>query len=778
MKHGNYGFLLALLLTVSTSAQWIPNNGVVNFRREADGVLFTMQSGSMKIQICTDSLIHVVYSPSWPPAKQSPYVIVQTNWPSVPWSVDEAGGDIVLRTDKLTIRVARKDGLITYADLGGQSLLTEGPRQMTPAVVNKEHTYHSEDVMKIYGSEEAIYGLGQHQAGVWNYRGEEIELSQENTNIAIPLFLSSKGYGIFWNNTSVSKFNNRFIHYLFLDAEVSDPVDYYFLYGPEFDQIISEYRTLTGSAPLYGKWAYGYWQSKNRYTSQSQLLNIAKKYRQLGIPIDNIVQDWFWWTTMGSFRFNSRYPDPQKMIRDLHDEHFHFMISVWPFFDPGSSVYEEMEKRGYFIARTLIPAFHPKGEALYDASNPAARQFYWKLINENLFQLGVDAWWLDTDEPETEGREENLLLDHKIFIGNGAQYANLYPLLTCMGVFDGQRSANERKRVFILSRSAFAGSQRYAVTAWSGDILSDFLSLKRQIPAGLNYELSGLPYWTTDIGGFILGHPNDPRYRELFIRWFEYGAFCPIFRVHGTRVPDTNELWSYGPEAESILTAFDRLRYRLLPYIYSVAWMVTKQNYTPMRPLVMDFRTDSKAQNVGDQFLFGPSLLVNPVTEEGARSRRLYLPPAEWYDFWNGQTHSGPIEIDAPAPLSRIPLYVRAGSIIPMGPYVQWASEKPADPIELRVYPDADGDFTLYEDDGETYDYEKGAYATIPFHWDQSQHVLTIGERKGHFTGMLQSRTFEVVFVGSGHGIGIEPTYLPDRIIHYDGHEIRVQQTQ
>ncbi len=488
------------------------------------------------------------------------------------------------------------------------------------------------------------------------------------------------------------------------------------------------------------------------------------------------MQDWFWWTKTGEFKFNDKYPDPKGMMQRLHDEHFHLMMSIWPFFDPGSETYEDMSKKGYFIARTPVAAFHPKGAALYDAFNPAARKYYWNLVDDSLFKIGADAWWMDTTEPETEGREENILIDHHVFIGNGARYSNIYPLIDTMGVYNGQRAATDQKRVFILSRSAFAGSQRYAVTAWSGDILSDFETYKRQIPAGLNFELSGIPYWTTDIGGFILGHPEDPGYRELFVRWFQYGTFCPIFRVHGTRAPSENELWSYGPDTESILVSFDRLRYRLMPYIYSIAWKVTNESYTPMRPLVMDFRSDVKAQNIGDQFLFGPSILVNPVTEQGATSRRLYLPETTWYDFWNGAAQRGGVSLEAPAPLSRIPLYVRAGSIVPMGPDVQYAEEKPDGPIELRVYPGADADFNIYQDDGNTYAYEKGTYSTIPVHWNDASRTLTIGDRKGEYPGMPAQRTFNIVFVGEGHGAGIDPTAHPDNVIEYQGKSIGITQ--
>ena len=299
---------------------------------------------------------------------------------------------------------------------------------------------------------------------------------------------------------------------------------------------------------MFGKWAYGFWQCKNRYQSQAELLGVAQKYRDLKIPIDNIVQDWFWWNRKGEHVFNPKYPDPKAMIDQLHSENFHLMISVWPFFEPGSTAYDTMDKNGWFVDRTVIakPPYHKDKMAVYDASNPDARKYYWQLMNDGLFKLGIDAWWLDTTEPETEGREENIQLSHKLAIGSGNRYVNIFPLMTTTAVYEGQRAASDQKRVFILSRSAFAGSQRNAVTAWSGDINSDWITFQRQIPAGLNYAVSGLPYWTTDIGGFTSGNPDDPAYRELFIRWFQFGTFSPIFRVHGTRTTDQNELWSYG----------------------------------------------------------------------------------------------------------------------------------------------------------------------------------------------------------------------------------------
>jgi alpha-D-xyloside xylohydrolase len=494
----------------------------------------------------------------------------------------------------------------------------------------------------------------------------------------------------------------------------------------------------------------------------------------LHIPLDNIVQDWFWWNTMGEPVFNKNYPDPKGMIDALHKNHVHLMISVWPFFRPGSRVYDDMSKKGFFVDRTKAAGFHPQGMALYDAFNPEARKYYWKLMDDALFKIGADAWWLDTTEPETEGRETNLLVTNQMALGNGARYANEFPVLTTSAVYEGQRATSDQKRVFILSRSGYAGIQRNAAAVWSGDVDPNWETFRRQIPAGLNLSVSGVPYWTTDIGGFVVANPDDPAYRELFVRWFEFGTFCPIFRVHGTRSTNQNELWSYGPEDQKTLVAYDKLRYRLMPYIYSLAWKTTNEGYTIMRPLVMDFRDDVRAQNIGDEFLFGPNLLVAPVTEPAATTRHLYLPGTSWYNFWTGEAVSGGRTTDAQSPIERIPLYVRAGSILPMGPEVEYAAEKAPDPIEIRIYRGADGTFTLYEDENDTYNYEKGAHATIPLWWDDATHTLTIGDRTGTYPGMAEKRTFQIVLVGENHGVGGGLTQKVDKTVLYSGEKIVV----
>jgi alpha-D-xyloside xylohydrolase len=768
--------LIVFVAVLPCLAQWQFYNPVASFKSDADGVIFTMKTGMLRLDVCSDSVIHVIYSPTskFPAEKQ--IVVIKSDWSPAKFDVLESSEQVTISTAKLKIVVNKADGAISYKNTAAQNLVTEANRTLTPVTVNGEKTYRAESFVNVYGTPEGFYGLGQHQAGVWNYRGESVDILQENSNISIPLLVSSNGYGIFWNNTSRSRFNNRFANYLYITSEVADTIDYYFLYGPELDDVVASYRQLTGGVPMYGRWAYGFWQCKNRYKSQDELLGVAHKYRELQIPVDNIVQDWFWWNRKGEHVFNKNYPDPKGMVEDLHKNNFHLMISVWPFFEPGSKEYDYMDKQGWFVDKfkyDKLP-YHRAGMAVYDASNPDARKYYWNLMDQALFKIGIDAWWLDTVEPETEGQEENILLGHKITAGSGDRYVNAYPLLTEEGVYTGQRNASGRKRVFILGRSAFAGSQRAGVTAWSGDINCDWLTFKRQIPAGLNYSLSGLPYWTTDIGGFVVGNPDDPAYRELFIRWFEFGTFSPIFRVHGTRTTDQNELWSYGAEAQKILTTFDRLRYKLMPYIYSVAWKVTNENYTMMRPLVMDFRGDARAKNIGDQFMFGPAIMAVPVTEPGAVSRHVYLPAATWYDFWTGKSIKGEQAVEASTPIDRIPLFVRAGSIVPLGPELQFASEKPADPIELRIFPGADGDFTLYEDENDNYDYEKGSFATIPFHWDDARQTLTIGNRKGSFPGMLQSRSFRVVLVSEKHGSGMETSNEVDRVVQYRGEVVKV----
>jgi alpha-D-xyloside xylohydrolase len=540
-------------------------------------------------------------------------------------------------------------------------------------------------------------------------------------------------------------------------------IDYYLLYGPQMDRLIHEYRAMTGHVPLFLEWAYGFWQSKDRYRTQDEILSVAGEYRARHIPMDAIVQDWYWWKEGGKGDpvFNSGYTDVLAELKTLHNEHVHAMISAWAMMDPTAENFKAMQEKGF-----VIP-----GAQVYDPTNPEAGDFFWSQFVGKLFAQGWDAFWLDSSEPGEYWPHgaDAILRDKQLHIGSGLEYTNIFPFAHTAGVQAHWKQADPDKRVFLLTRSAFAGQQRNGAAVWSGDVYSSWWALRHQVPAGLNFALSGNPYWTTDIGGYHEPFPNaanQPAYQELYARWFEYGTFCPIFRTHGHR--DHNELWTYDQVFPTLL-AFDRLRYRLLPYIYSLAWKVTSEDYTIQRPLVMDFREDPATWEIGDEFLFGPAILVSPVLTEHATSRPVYLPAGTaWYDFWTGEHANGGATLTAAAPLDRIPLEIRAGSILPLGPGIEYAGQA-NDPIELRVYPGANADFNLYEDEGDSYRYENGTHAIIPIHWENATRTLTLGARQGRYPGMSATHTFNVVIVRAGHGTGGDASETPDRKIAYSG---------
>jgi alpha-D-xyloside xylohydrolase len=584
--------------------------------------------------------------------------------------------------------------------------------------------------------------------------------------------------------------------YTSLWSEVGDGIDYYFVYGPMLDDVVAGYRELTGRAPLVPRWALGLWQSRERYQTQQESLDTLAEFRRRGIPVDTIVQDWLYWKDdqWGSHAFDeTRFPDPAGWIRQIHDRHHaRLMISVWPKFYASTENFRVMKSRGFLYPETLKrPTKDWRGHVhtFYDAFHPQARALFWDMINTALFSQGVDAWWMDATEPELVGEGTPGALKaamHPTAMGSGARMANAYALPSSQAVYEGQRGADPGKRVFNLTRSAFAGTQRYAAATWSGDVSADWDSLARQIPAGLNMSLSGIPWWTTDIGGFAVPQkwsgpspkPEDvEEWRELVTRWFQFGTFCPLTRVHG-QFPN-REMWFFGDEghrAYRTQLAFDQLRYRMLPYNYSLAADVTRHHRTILRPLVMDFPDDPQALDIRDQYLFGPALLVSPVTRPGVARREVYLPRGTgWYDFWTGARLAGGQTIDAPAPLESIPLHVRAGTILAMGPELQYTGEKPADPLTLWVYTGRDAAFELYEDDGVSYAYEQGAFSTIPVRYDEASGALTIGPRAGRYPGMLDSRTIRVVFVSQDHAIGHTATPAGARAVRYDGGEIKVE---
>jgi alpha-D-xyloside xylohydrolase len=572
-------------------------------------------------------------------------------------------------------------------------------------------------------------------------------------------------------------------------SEVGDGTDYYFVYGPELDKVLAGYRSLTGQAPLMPSWAFGLWQSRQRYETAQQSLDVVDGFRKRRIPFDNIVQDWRYWSdgTWGSHQFDSaRFPDPDVWLKALHEKHAHVMISVWSKFYTGTDNFKAMNEKGYLFQPNLKEGLKDWLDfpyTFYDPFNPGARELFWNQINEDLFQKGIDAWWLDSTEPDLTPSPPDLeaLKSHMnpTAMGTGSRMLLGYPLMNSKAVYEGQRKASPNQRVFILTRSAFSGEQRNAAAIWSGDITSTWAVFAKQIPAGLNFSLSGMPYWSTDIGGYTMQKkfstknpkPEDEKeWRELNTRWFEFGTFCPLLRVHGELRP--REMWELGGESSPAYKAelkFDRLRYRMFPYLYSLAANTTNQGGTFMRPLVMDFPQDETARELTDEYMFGPAFLVAPITQYKARNRKVYLPKeATWYDFWTGKTIAGGAQKDS-APYDSIPLFVRAGSIVPFGPELQYIAEKPQDPTTLYVYAGANGDFNLYEDDGLTYDYEKGAFSEIPIHWDDTVKTLTLGTREGSFKGMLKKRIFQLVLVSRKHPIGFSFEPRQTRSVNYDG---------
>jgi alpha-D-xyloside xylohydrolase len=757
----------------ATAQLWdVPPLPPVKYAQVQDGMTATIGNESVHISVCRPSVIHFVSTPEPPTTRQiQPWMLdSKESCPGAKFQVSETSDAAILITDRLKVELSLKWGHVQFSTAGGENLLRERnsiPRTYEPTEMNGEKTFHVEDRFAPDFSE-GFYGLGQHQSGMFNYRGATVELGQNNTDVAIPLLLSSKGYAVMWNTASLTHVDNRFPLELNLDSLAGHAVDYYFIYGPEMDQLIHVYRNRTGHTPMLPKWSYGFFQSKDRYVSQGEVLAIAHRYREEHIPLDGIVQDWFWWKSEGDPIFNSNFPDVPGELKQLHDEHVHAMLSVWGLFDSKSQNFLQMTQQ-----HLDVPNAH-----VYDATNPKARDFYWNNLAGKLFSLGWDAFWLDSAEPEEYWPHmgDAILRDKKISIGNGAEYTNIFPFMHTLGVQEHWKVSTVQKRVFLLTRSAFLGQQRVGAAVWSGDVYGSYWGLRHQVAAGLNFALSGYPYWTTDIGGYWPPHDKpveDPKFQELYARWFEYGTFCPIFRTHGHR--PQNEIWAFD-KVEPILINYDKLRYRLMPYVYSLAWRVTNDDYTIQRPLVMDWRADVRVRDIGDQFMFGPALLVNPVLQPDATHRALYLPDAPaWYDFWTGASTNGRREIDADAPLDRIPLYVRAGSILPLGPEIEYADEKPAGPIELRIYTGADGEFVLYQDAGDGYEYEHGVHSVIPMHWSESTRTLTIGQREGKYPGMPASLEMKVVLVSAGHGTGLEPTANPDKLVVYNGQSISVQ---
>jgi alpha-D-xyloside xylohydrolase len=935
-----YSFLIILSILLLSGNMFLNNA----HEKESDGVLFKIKKQKetdpqlVKIQICTEDIIRVIASSVDSFSTRASLMVSKTGWDPVSWSINDKDNPVKISTSKVIVSVDTVTGKIAFYDSNNQLLLNEinGGKIITPAFVMGEKTYH---IRQLFESpeDEAFYGLGQHQNGIMNYKGHDVDLWQHNIVAVVPFLVSSKNYGILWDNTSRTKFgdvrdyqplssliqyNNKgeeggltveyfkdqkfkslltsqteakiehdfvdepgiypegfdpnsgsirwsgefkadqigtykfrlyssgytkmwlndelvvdswrqnwlpWTHLLNLPMEagkrylvkiewipaggniglkfltpeskenkntlslysnVADQIDYYFVYGENLDSVIRGYREITGKAPMMPKWAMGLWQCRERYRTQEELLSVVKEFRKRKIPLDNIVQDWFYWEgdKWGSHEFDStRFPDPDGMVKELHDDlNAHIMISVWPKFYVGTKHYEEFKSKGWLYMHNVKkqqrdwvgPGYV---STFYDPFSEGARELYWKQINKKLFSKGFDAWWLDSTEPDLESNvsdSERLLRVNPNAMGTSARYENAYSLMNSKGVYEGQRETSPNQRVFILTRSAYAGQQRYAAATWSGDVTTRWDDLELQISAGLNFCLSGIPYWTHDIGGFAVepcfenAQGEDlEEWRELNTRWFQFGTFSPLFRVHG-QFP-YREMFNIAPDnhpAYQTMLAYDKLRYRLMPYIYSLAGMVTQNDYTIMRALVMDFNYDKNVFNIGDQFMFGPALLINPVTKFKARTREVYLPSGTgWYELRSGKYFEGGQTIEADAPYSDIPIFVKEGSIILCGPEIQYSNEKPADPIRLFVYTGKDASFTLYEDEGINYNYEKRVFAQISLIYNEKDKSLTIHGRQGEFPGMLETRTFEIVWISRDKPSGLNFEKEPDTTIRYNG---------
>jgi alpha-D-xyloside xylohydrolase len=918
-----------------------------NVEWQPDGAVITTERGVLRLQVCAENIIRVARAGDRSFFGHPSLMLDPGRSDAALWTLDADAAHASLRTASIEARVGLPSGTVSFFDHAGRPILAEAPGGGTiePARVGGIRTNHVAQVW--LGSDgESLYGMGEHHLGLVDIKGYDLDLWQHNGTAAIPFLMSSRGYGILWDNNSFTRFGDlrapedipadelmdadgnpggllasyfagsgfarrvatrtesaidirpakggpvsnaaifpglppgelsvRWegfilpkqggVHTLFaysnggikvwvdgnlvIDhwrqgwlpwkdeahvqfeagrsyrvkvewvrektaptiqlrwktpapgadtsvwSEAGEGIDYYFVYGPALDDVVAGYRHLTGAAPMMPQWAFGLWQSRQRYNTAQDSIDVVKGFRDRMIPFDNIVQDWFYWPRAGwgSHEFDpARFPDPAGWIRTLHDLNAHVMISVWPKFYSGTRNFEAFRVRGFLFQPNLdehLIDWVGLPYTFYDAFLPDARSLFWQQIDRELFSKQIDAWWLDASEPDLQsGPTLDGLRTHLISPAGGSEIRdmNAYPLVNSSAVYEGQRAAAPGQRVFILTRSGFAGQQRYAAAVWSGDITSTWTAMRKQIQAGLGFSLSGMPYWTMDTGGFAVparfstGTPtaaDTAEWRELNARWFEFGAFVPLLRVHGEH--PNREMWEFGGDHSPTFAAelkFDRLRYRLLPYIYSMAGDVTQRGGTFMRALVMDFRDDAKAREIADQYMFGPAILVSPVTSYQARSRPVFLPATTggWYDFWSGAPVAGGQTIEAPAPFDAIPLHVRAGSIIPVGPDQQYVGEKPADPVMLYVYSGADGAFSLYEDDGVSNDYEHGGFSRIPISWDDASGKLTIGTRVGSFAGMPAARTFQLVLVAPSKAAGFQQAPEPDKIVPYNGDPVTVQ---
>ncbi len=773
-----------------------------SYQKTETGIKTVINSVGIELQFYNPSIVRVIKWPDGKTFKKESLSVISTPEKTA-FSVSKAGDILTLNSKSLKVNLDMKTGKLSFSNSSGNLFAEKaGSTSFTDFNDAGVKTYTVTQGFTL-DKDEAIYGLGQQQRGKMVQRNIKLNMIQGNTDDYIPFFMSVKGYGLYWDNYSPTLFEDTPETTSF-KSDVGDCIDYYFMTSGNADGVIARMRNLTGQVPMFPLWTFGYFQSKERYKTQDEIVDVVKKYRELGVPFDGIIQDWQYWGNnylWNAMEFlNSDYSNPKKMIDDVHKLNAHMLISIWNSFGPMTKQYKDLDKIGALMDFQTWPQSgsdkwpprmdYPSGVKPYDPFNPQARDIYWNYLNKGIFSLGMDGWWMDSSEPDhLDFKPADL--DNKTYLGSFRKVRNAFPLMTVSGIYNHQRAVTSDKRVFILTRSAFAGQQHYGANTWSGDVTASWDALRNQISAGLNFSLSDIPYWNSDIGGFFLSRfrkkLEDAEYRELYTRWIQFGAFCPMMRSHGTDAP--REIYQFGKKGDKVYDAIEKsinLRYRLLPYIYSASWDVTAGQSTMMRALVMDFPKDKQALDLNDEYMFGKSLLVCPVTKvmyskdtkedfSTIKTRELYLPKGnDWYDFWTGEKVQGGLTVSKESPLDIIPLYVKAGSIVPFGPFVQYATEKKWDDLEIRVYEGSNGKFTLYEDENDNYSYEKGVYSTIDFSWDNARKVLTISDRKGTFPGMLAERKFNIVKVGKDKATGSETPAKFDKTVSYTGKAISI----
>lgn len=758
-----------------------------NYQKTSQGLKANTQGMDIEVAFYSPSIVRVYKTPEGKPCEKKSLIVVKSPG-QTPVEFSENGKNIRMKSAEMQVELNPLTGGIYFYDATGRELLKD--KDYGTSFAPKEDAGTASYQVRgsfLLEKDEPVYGVGQVMDGKLNRRNSMHHLQNENMFTYSPYFMSPvKGYAVYWDNYSISDYMDAPQELAF--TSLGHCADYYFMYGGNADGIIANVRDLTGKAPMLPLWTYGFFQSKERYHTQEENLGVLKKYRQLQIPIDCMIQDWRYWpeyhqtdSAWNSHSFDpERFPDPKGWADEIHKLNAKLMIVAWPGFGPKTEQRKELDAKGMIINFDTWPP--QSGARPYDVYNPEALDIYWKYLNKGIFSyIGNDGWWLDSTEPDHINRKESDY-DLPTHLGSYRSVKNAYSVMHNSGIATHQKAVNKDKRVVILTRSGFIGQQRFGSNTWSGDVVSTWDMLEKQIPAALNYTLMGIPNWNSDIGGFFAGRWNEgggaknPEYQELYVRWMQFGAFCPMMRSHGTELP--REIWNFGKRGEWCFDAQEKminLRYRLLPYIYSTSWDVSHNDGTFMRALVMDFPSDKKTHDLGGEYMFGRSVLVTPVTKPGVTEWQVYLPEGTaWWDFWTNEKQQGGRTVNRAVTKDILPLYIKAGSILPFGPKVQYSTEKNWDNLEIRVYPGADGTFTLYEDENDNYNYENGAYATITFRWDDVARRLTIENREGSFTGMLQNRKFKVILAGPESGAGDQPM-KGGKTVNYTGKKTSVK---